>query len=267
MTKWAMSKPACPTAPPLPRTNSRVHPFFAPQIETPSSRGLLPPLHSFEVVRCHQHQMGPRFHRGDHLPGAVAVPPGQPDGVADTNVLPFRVDDVRVVDVRSDSPLQQRVAVEAAAVLADLRQPWPDRAIGASIVTARVVRGEFALINCSITKFRGGLTQWVEPSMSSAVAQAIGATNAMAFDVSNACAGYTFVVPRRGVARSNHRSHGAAGRGRRRHGWRPDRRGRVHGRIRVRRPALAWNRMQSTHGRLCVHRALSQFLTSSTGKL
>ena len=45
------------------------------------------------------------------------------------------------------------------------------------------------VINCSITKFRGGLTQWVEPSMSSAVAQAIGATNAMTFDVSNACAG------------------------------------------------------------------------------
>jgi 3-oxoacyl-[acyl-carrier-protein] synthase-3 len=45
------------------------------------------------------------------------------------------------------------------------------------------------VISCSITKFRGGLTQWVEPSMSSFVAHAIGATNAMTFDLSNACAG------------------------------------------------------------------------------
>ncbi|OBI40257.1 3-oxoacyl-ACP synthase [Mycobacterium kyorinense] len=45
------------------------------------------------------------------------------------------------------------------------------------------------VINCSITKFRGGLTQWLEPSMSSAVARAIGAEKAMTFDVSNACAG------------------------------------------------------------------------------
>ncbi|WP_101949660.1 3-oxoacyl-ACP synthase III family protein [Mycobacterium sp. 3519A] len=45
------------------------------------------------------------------------------------------------------------------------------------------------VISCSITKFRGGLTQWLEPTMSSFVARAIGATNAMTFDVSNACAG------------------------------------------------------------------------------
>jgi 3-oxoacyl-[acyl-carrier-protein] synthase-3 len=45
------------------------------------------------------------------------------------------------------------------------------------------------VISCSITKFRGGLTQWVEPSMSSAVARMIGAEKAMTFDVSNACAG------------------------------------------------------------------------------
>lgn len=45
------------------------------------------------------------------------------------------------------------------------------------------------VISCSITKFRGGLTQWLEPTMSGAVARAIGAHNAMAFDVSNACAG------------------------------------------------------------------------------
>ncbi len=44
------------------------------------------------------------------------------------------------------------------------------------------------VINCSITKFRGGLTQWLEPSMSSAVARGIGAHRAMTFDVSNACA-------------------------------------------------------------------------------
>lgn len=45
------------------------------------------------------------------------------------------------------------------------------------------------VINCSITKFRGGLTQWLEPTMSSAIARAIGARRAMTFDVSNACAG------------------------------------------------------------------------------
>ena len=45
------------------------------------------------------------------------------------------------------------------------------------------------VISCSITKFRGGLTQWVEPTMSSAVARAIGADQAMTFDLSNACAG------------------------------------------------------------------------------
>jgi 3-oxoacyl-[acyl-carrier-protein] synthase-3 len=45
------------------------------------------------------------------------------------------------------------------------------------------------VISCSITKFRGGLTQWLEPSMSSAVAHAIGAEAAMTFDVANACAG------------------------------------------------------------------------------
>jgi 3-oxoacyl-[acyl-carrier-protein] synthase-3 len=45
------------------------------------------------------------------------------------------------------------------------------------------------VINCSITKFRDGLTQWLEPSMGSAVARAIGAEKAMTFDVANACAG------------------------------------------------------------------------------
>lgn len=45
------------------------------------------------------------------------------------------------------------------------------------------------VISCSITKFRDGLTQWVEPTMSGAVARAIGAPHAMTFDLSNACAG------------------------------------------------------------------------------
>jgi 3-oxoacyl-[acyl-carrier-protein] synthase-3 len=45
------------------------------------------------------------------------------------------------------------------------------------------------VISCSITKFRGGLTQWLEPTMSSAVARTIGAKRAMTFDLSNACAG------------------------------------------------------------------------------
>ena len=45
------------------------------------------------------------------------------------------------------------------------------------------------VISCSITKFHNGLNQWLEPSMASAVARAIGADRAMTFDVSNACAG------------------------------------------------------------------------------
>lgn len=45
------------------------------------------------------------------------------------------------------------------------------------------------VISCSITKYRAGLTQWLEPAMSVAVANEIGATNAVAFDVANACAG------------------------------------------------------------------------------
>jgi 3-oxoacyl-[acyl-carrier-protein] synthase III len=45
------------------------------------------------------------------------------------------------------------------------------------------------IISCSITKFRGGLVQWMEPTMSGAIANAIGADKAMTFDLSNACAG------------------------------------------------------------------------------
>jgi 3-oxoacyl-[acyl-carrier-protein] synthase-3 len=45
------------------------------------------------------------------------------------------------------------------------------------------------VVNCSITKYRDGLVQWLEPTTSAAVAGAIGATNAVTFDVSNACAG------------------------------------------------------------------------------
>jgi 3-oxoacyl-[acyl-carrier-protein] synthase III len=63
------------------------------------------------------------------------------------------------------------------------------------------------LISCSITTYRDGLIQRLEPPMSMAVAQAIGATNARTFDLTNACAGTLtglFVVNnwiRRGQAR------------------------------------------------------------------
>ena len=46
-----------------------------------------------------------------------------------------------------------------------------------------------AVVSCSITKYRQGSTQWLEPAMSSAVAELIGADRAVTFDVSNACAG------------------------------------------------------------------------------
>jgi 3-oxoacyl-[acyl-carrier-protein] synthase III len=64
-----------------------------------------------------------------------------------------------------------------------------------------------AVVSCSITKYRGGLDQHVEPPMSMAVAQAIGASRATTFDLSNACAGMltgVFVLNnwiRRGVIR------------------------------------------------------------------
>ena len=45
------------------------------------------------------------------------------------------------------------------------------------------------VVSCSITKYRDDLVQWLEPTTSVAVAQAIGATGATTFDLSNACAG------------------------------------------------------------------------------
>jgi 3-oxoacyl-[acyl-carrier-protein] synthase III len=55
--------------------------------------------------------------------------------------------------------------------------------------SGRSVDSVEVIISCSITKFRDGLVQQIEPSMSGAVAHAIGATSAMTFDLSNACAG------------------------------------------------------------------------------
>ncbi|MGO9198110.1 MAG: 3-oxoacyl-ACP synthase III family protein [Acidimicrobiales bacterium] len=56
------------------------------------------------------------------------------------------------------------------------------------------------VVSCSITKYRDGLAQWLEPPMSVAIAQQIGAENAATFDISNACAGMltgVFVVANR----------------------------------------------------------------------
>ena len=64
------------------------------------------------------------------------------------------------------------------------------------------------VLSCSITKYRGGLSQWLEPPMSVALANAVGATNAVAMDISNACAGTltgVFIANnwiRRGAARN-----------------------------------------------------------------
>lgn len=63
------------------------------------------------------------------------------------------------------------------------------------------------VISCSITKYRDGLVQWLEPSTGQAVAAAVGADRARSFDLSNACAGMltgVFVANnriRRGTAR------------------------------------------------------------------
>lgn len=54
-----------------------------------------------------------------------------------------------------------------------------------------------AMVVCSITKFRAGLAQQLEPPLAVAVREAIGAVNAQVFDLSNACAGTltgTFVL-------------------------------------------------------------------------
>lgn len=45
------------------------------------------------------------------------------------------------------------------------------------------------IINCSITKYRSGLSHLYEPSFSSLLKITIGAENAITFDISNACAG------------------------------------------------------------------------------
>ncbi|HET6965338.1 MAG TPA: 3-oxoacyl-[acyl-carrier-protein] synthase III C-terminal domain-containing protein [Acidimicrobiales bacterium] len=64
-----------------------------------------------------------------------------------------------------------------------------------------------AVVSCSITKYRDGLVQWLEPPSSLSVAHALGASRAVTFDVSNACAGMltgVFILNnwiRRGVIR------------------------------------------------------------------
>ncbi len=45
------------------------------------------------------------------------------------------------------------------------------------------------IINCSISRSKGGKMIVYEPSLSHYIRQAIGATNAMVFDINNACAG------------------------------------------------------------------------------
>jgi len=63
------------------------------------------------------------------------------------------------------------------------------------------------LISCSITKFHGLESYWFEPALSLGVKEAIGASDALHFDVSNACAGMMTGVAilddfiRRGVVR------------------------------------------------------------------
>lgn len=54
---------------------------------------------------------------------------------------------------------------------------------------AQDASGVDVVINCSITKCRDGTTHWLEPSMSSSIARAVGAESAVTFDVANACAG------------------------------------------------------------------------------
>ena len=63
------------------------------------------------------------------------------------------------------------------------------------------------LINCSISRYKGGLRHQWEPSLSLSIRDAIGANKAISFDISNACAGMmtgVFILHdfiRRGVIR------------------------------------------------------------------
>jgi len=61
----------------------------------------------------------------------------QPDHVTLREVLVFRNDSIHVVNVGTDGPLEQIVAVEAAAPLTDLDEPRPDR-LGGRIDLDRV---------------------------------------------------------------------------------------------------------------------------------
>jgi 3-oxoacyl-[acyl-carrier-protein] synthase III len=45
------------------------------------------------------------------------------------------------------------------------------------------------IINCSITRYKGGLSHLYEPTFSLLIKNKIGAVNAITFDISNACAG------------------------------------------------------------------------------
>ena len=47
--------------------------------------------------------------------------------VTGAKLLPGGVDTIGVVDVVADESLEPCVAVEATAVLTELREPWPDR--------------------------------------------------------------------------------------------------------------------------------------------
>ena len=51
------------------------------------------------------------------------------------------------------------------------------------------VAGIDLVVSCSITRYRGGLNQRFEPPLSVSVAEHVGASDALAFDLSNACAG------------------------------------------------------------------------------
>ena len=130
MTKWGTSNATCPTAPPLPRAINRVHPSLRRRWKPQAPRSSHALLHPLEVGGRHQHQMRSWRHCGRHLPCSGAIAAGEPYGVSDVRVLPLGVDGGCVLNLRAHSPFQQRITVEPAAVLADLRQPGPHRRNG-----------------------------------------------------------------------------------------------------------------------------------------
>ena len=126
-------------------------PVLPTKVETPRPRRFLAVLHALEVVRRHQHQVRVRLDRGHDLArlrrhiGVPAIPCRPPGGV-----LPFTGESRRRCGSVHPRPVQAR---NSCRTHRDPRRSGQSMATplstGASMVTARVVRGTPARTNSS----------------------------------------------------------------------------------------------------------------------